>query len=470
MRDRVLIAFLLFTLAFPRGLFAAEETVLFDPNFLLSDDQLTDTSSLSKDDLKALLSMGSLSHATFRDIDGVNRSATDIIWNASQTFSLSPRFLLVLLQREQSLIESNNPTQDQLDWAMGYAVCDDCQKDDPQIQKYRGFANQVYFGAKRIRESYLSDLEDHGSTLSGVGPGLPTTIDQSRVIPVNFATSVLYSYTPHLNGNYNFVRIWNRWFNTIFLDGSLLQDRATEEVFLIQDSLKRPITSHAAFLSRFNPNSVVRVGTDVLDRYPLGLPIQFPNYSLLRSPRGTVYLIVDDKRRGFTSQEAFRAEGFSPDEITDVSWNELNTYSEAEPITTKTVYPEGVLLQDTTSGGVFFVRNGVKQPLLSHEILTANFPRPQITKVNSSNLKSYITADPLPFPDGTLVGVNGSKEIFVISSGVRRPIKDSVTFVTHGWKWNQVVWTNERSVLLHPLGTVVSVDPQEVSLTVTSQP
>ena len=470
MPNRILISVLFLSLVFPRAIFSAEPEMIFNPNFLVSDDQMTDTASLSKVELDALLSMGALANYTTTDLDGVSRSASDIIWNASQTFSLNPRFLLVLLQREQSLVEDDRPSQDQLDWAMGYAVCDDCRKDDPQIQKYKGFANQVYYAAKRIRESFLTDLEVRGSTINGFGPGIVRSIDQATVIPANYATSVLYSYTPHLHGNQNFVRIWNRWFSGVFLDGALLQDKISGGIWLIQDGLRRPITSHAAFVSRFNPKSVVQVGPSTLEEYPVGTPIQFPNYSLIRSPRGTVYLVVDEKRRGFTSQEAFRAKGFSPDEITDVSWDDLNAYKEGEPITTETVYPQGTLLQDKQTGGIFFVRNGVKQPLLSREILTVNFPSPTFTKVSTNDLNQYPTGSPLPFPDGTLVAAHGSPDVFVISDGQRRPISNEMTFLTYGWNWNQIVWTNERSVLLHPLGDILNANREETMIQITAQP
>jgi hypothetical protein len=418
---------------------------------------MLDTFATTKTELESLLSRGALKKMSFDDIDGVQKKSVEIIWDTAQKFSLNPRFLTVLLQREQSLVEDQNPTSDQLDWAMGYAICDSCSKSDPLLQKYKGFANQVHFAAKRIRESYLTDLENRGFTESGVGPGIETLFDGVKVVPQNFATAVLYTYTPHLNGNKNFTQIWNRWFNFKHVNGTLLQDKTTGGIWLVQNGLRRPITSRAAFFSRFNPNNVVQVGPSILGLYEKGTPIQFPNYSLLRSPRGTVYLIVDDKRRGFNSQEAFRAFGYSSDEIIDVTWDDLNVYSEGEPITTKTVYPKGTLLQNNKTGGVFFVQNGIKHPIMSKEILQTNFLTPVITQVLQSDLDEYETGDPLLFPDGTLVAENDSPEIFVITSGERKHITDEATFVSLGWKWNQIILTNERSVLLHPLSESIEI-------------
>jgi hypothetical protein len=451
-RKNILILIIII-LALPQGIFASEinSSTEIDLDYLASDDQMLDTFATTKTELESLLSRGALNSMSFKDVSGIQKNATEIIWDYAQKFSLNPRFITVLLQREQSLIEDPNPSSDQLNWAMGYAICDSCSKTDPLLQKFSGFANQIYYATKRIRESYLSDLESRGFTESGIGPGIEVVIDGVEIIPENFATSVLYTYTPHINGNQNFAKIWDRWFNNRHVDGSLLQDKTTGGIWLIQNGVRRPITSKAAFLSRFNQNNVIQVGPSILEIYEIGAPIQFPNYSLLRSPRGTVYLIVDDFRRGFKSQEAFRALGFSPDEITDVAWEDLDAYEEGEPIDTASVYPKGTLLQNNKTGGVFFVENGNKHPIMSKEILLANFPSSTITQVKPEDLNSYETVDPVLFQDGTLIAMRESPEIYVISNGTRHHIQDEATFKTFGWNWNQIIWTNERSILLHSL-------------------
>ena len=437
----------------------AEELVI-DYDYLVSDIEMLDVYSMSLLDIERFLIRGSLSQYVGEDANDEEKTAAEIIYEAAQEFELSPRFLLVLLQREQSLVEDDSPSQNQLDWAMGYAVCDDCSKDDPRIAKFKGFGNQVYYAAKRIRESYLEDLESRGYTETSVGPGIEITIDGTSVTPVNYATSVLYTYTPHLHGNANFTRIWDRWFNFEYLTGSLLQDKESGGIWLIQYGERRPITSRTAFYSRFNPDTVVQVSSSTLEQYPIGAAISFPNYSLLRSPGGTVYLIVDDTRRGFTSMEAFRSLGFSTDEIVDVSWEDLSAYAEGEPLTIETSYAQGTLLQDKTTGGVFYVQNGEKHPIFSREILANRFADHPISPVSSENLDSLERGDAVLFQDGTLTGVPGSPDVFVISEGLRRPIVDELTFYSFGWDWSQVVWTSERAVLEHPLGEILELNTQ----------
>ena len=54
---------------------------------------------------------------------GTNRKASYVIYDSAQKYNISPKYLLVKLQKEQSLVTEDSPTQKQLDWAAGFAVC-----------------------------------------------------------------------------------------------------------------------------------------------------------------------------------------------------------------------------------------------------------------------------------------------------------------------------------------------------------
>lgn len=440
--------------------FAQEET---DPGHIISDADMTDTLAMSRPELDAFIAgRGSLASYRATDLDGAVRSAGDIVWNAAQRFSLNPQFLLAMLQREQSLVEDPSPSDDQLEWAMGYAVCDDCRKDDPGIRKYRGFAAQVHYAAQRIRESYLADLASAGATFTGIGPGKAAMIDGTLVFPQNDATAALYTYTPHLHGNLNLARIWQRWFTRDYPSGTLLQG-PDGGYWLVQRGVRRAIVSRGALYSRFDPDKAVPATDAALARYGVGDPISRPDYSLLRSPRGTVYLLVGDVKRGFASQAAMRANGFNPEEVDEAGFDELALYAEGEPITESTAKLQGTLVQDSSTGGVFWLEDGVRRPVRSREILAARFAGVPIERRSPSALSAYPVGDPVPFPDGTLLKAHGSPDVFVISEGTRRPIADERSFLAFGWRWENVVATDERSVLIHPLGDSVdaSVPPEE---------
>ncbi|MCX6714872.1 MAG: hypothetical protein NTX72_03585 [Candidatus Uhrbacteria bacterium] len=311
----------------PSAVFANELSAP-SPEHLLSDTDMTDVNAMTRDDIQTFLANGVLGKYRTQDIRGVSRSAADIIANTSKEFSLNPRVILVILQKEQSLVENTKATQKQFDWAMGFAICDDCSKADPRLQKYKGFGKQVYYATQHIREAYLSKLITNGVTTAGYGPGIESIIDGSALVPQNNATAALYTYTPHMHGNVNFMNIWNRWFTKSFPDGTLIQSRTNGAVWLVQDGKKRPIISEAVLRSRFNINTIVPTSVSVIEQYPDGAPIDFPNYSLLRAPNGSVYLIVDNVRRGFVSMNALHEAGFDITDSISVKAKELTRYTE----------------------------------------------------------------------------------------------------------------------------------------------
>lgn len=433
----------------------------FDPNYIISDAEMTDEFSMDLNDIQRYLDRGYLSTYKTVDIDGKTRSATEIIWRASQNYQLSPKFILGMLQREQSLVEDDSPSQTQLDWAMGYAVCDVCLMSDSGIQRWRGFAKQVNSASAQFREGYLADLEVNGKTSAGLAPGKETTIDSISVTPANNATAALYSYTPHLHGNQNLATIWDNYFTQDYPSGSLLQAKGDDVTYLIQYGVRRPITSKTALLSRFNPDDIIQVDASTILKYAEGPAIAFPNYSLLQSPKGTIYLIVDDTRRGIDSIETFNSIGFSTDELIAVTNDDLAAYSEGTPITAESIYPQGHLLQNKTSGGVYFVEDGIKHPLISKTLLDLNYKGWRIHPVDSETLDTYTTGDKVLLPDGTLVKSTDESAVYIISEGKRRPITSGEVFEAMGWKWENIIVTDQKMLELQPIGD--PIDPPTIS-------
>lgn len=451
---RILILALAICLALPP--LATNAAVPFDPNYVISDAEATETSSFDAAGIQAFLAARGSGLATLRtaDIDGAVKSASEIIYAASIRNQVSPRFLLALLQREQSLITDPVPTQRDLDWATGYGICDSCSMDDPSLQKYRGFANQVEYAASGFR--YFMD--------QGImrRAGEPTVIDGVPVTPATAATANLYNYTPHLNAQKNFWLVWQHYFVRRYPSGTLATAApAIKGIWLIRFGERRLVASNSVLLSRFDPDKVIKVAANDLLAYPQGDPIKFQNYSLLRSPRGTVYLIVGDERRGFVSQEVFRKIGFSKAEVAAASWEDLAGYKEGTPITMADNYPTGALLQDPKTRGVYFVQGGIKRPLVSPELLSMYFSNRRVKKSTVADLESLKTGEPITLADGELVKTADSPAIYVISDGQRLPIISGEVFEKQGWKWDNVVTVSQRLLDISPLGPNFDPIPQE---------
>jgi len=159
-------------------------------------------------------------------------TAAEIIAAAGQACGISPRVLLVMLQKEQSLVTRTKPTTTHYDKALGQS-CPDTAPCDPRAA---GFVNQMYLGARQ-QQIYVQN-----PTWYNYRPGRVNTIQwhpdkaacgTSQVYIHNQATANLYIYTPYRPniaalaagwgtgddcssyGNRNFYNYYAQWFRGV---------------------------------------------------------------------------------------------------------------------------------------------------------------------------------------------------------------------------------------------------------------
>lgn len=433
----------------------------FDPSFIVSNNDLEDYQSMNLNEIQTFLSSANsfMTNYMTTDIDGGTRFASEIIFNAANKNKINPKWILVTLQKEQSLVGSSTPSQDQLDWAMGYGVCDSCAKDDLGIQKFRGFANQIDKATSRLRY-YLTFPEKFNFFA-----GQTFQIDNQAITIKNQATALLYNYTPHIHGNFNFWKLWSRWFAKAYPDGSLVQAEGEKGVWLIQNGLRRAINSKAVLKSLYGAQAVVSVSPSDLDNFSIGAQIKYPNHTLAKAENGDLFLLVNNEKRKITSKEAFRRLGYNPQEAEDLTVDELATYADGRDITAESSYDIGKLIQDSKSGGVYFVEQGFKYPIISKDIIKTNFPKEKIIKLKPAALEKFITGQKVKLNDGTLVRAKDSKTVFVISNGQRRPIANEKTFQQLGYDKKNVLVTSQSVLELHAIGDPIDIVVSNVSLT-----
>ncbi|MBU1165065.1 hypothetical protein KKA15_05935 [Patescibacteria group bacterium] len=424
---------------------------IFDQNYIISDQELTDYESLSLVDIQNFLEakQSTLANMSFPNFLGHTKSVAQIIYDASRENQISPKFIITMLQKEQSLIEGKNPTQRNYDWATGYALCDSCNSSDPDLAFFKGFGTQVHFLATIMRK-YIRKSSEYNYQV-----GKTSEVDFYIVTPINQATANLYNYTPHISGNKNFWRIWQDYWDYTYPDGSLLQVVGDSDVWYIHHGIRKRIDSYSVLLSRFDVNKIITVASSDIEIYPKGPDIEFANYSLLRIPTGTVYLLVDDTLRHISSMEVFRTIGYNWDEVENVLESDLKSLEKGDPITMSSVYPTGALLQDNKTGGIFYVADGLKHPIYSKEIWLAKYRNKELTSVSPDELENYLTSSPVKFTDGELIKSMNEPAVYVISEGKRRPIISGDVFESLGYSWRNIIITSPNAVGIHPLGEVI---------------
>ncbi len=154
--------------------------------------------------------------------------------------------------------------------------------------------------------------------------------------------------------------------------------------------------------------------------------------------------------------------GFISDEIVDLEYDEINEYKDGGNITMDSVYPLGELLRDKKTGGVFYVENGIKNPIWDKQILKTNYPNRHTIDATDEEIEKLVAGWPIKFKDGEIVKGSESPAVYVISDGQRRPIIDGRIFESLGYKWENVVSLDQKILeTLHPLGDVIDIGQED---------
>lgn len=424
----------------------------FDPNFLISDEELQNWQSMTRDDIQAFLEeqKGTLARHRDTDVEGIIRTASDIIYRAAQEHKINPKYLLVKLQKEQSLITDKNPSQKQIDWATGYAVCDSCKTTDDSIQSNKGFGKQVD-SAAGIMRWYFNNLQTSPWIKRN---SVSYSIDGITVRPLTLATGFLYTYTPHIHGNKNFWILWQRWFEQIYPDGTLLKSTTDPTVYLVKNGQKRPFASYSSLATRFDPKLILTVPAVELNHYKPGPTISLPNYAILKN-NNQYYLLDNDTVRPFASFTVVRELGYNPDEIIEVETDEISFHTVGEKIGNTDSSPLGRVVKIKENNSLYYLNGEKFHPITDAQIAKINFPHLSIETAVALELQNLTQASPILFKDGTIVGVEGENKIFVIENGKKRHIATEQAFVGLGYSWSNVLWTDQFTGLNHPTGVPI---------------
>jgi len=423
----------------------------FDPTYLISDSEMTNHNSMNEADIQGFLDKqpGTLDKYITIDKEDKFKKASQAFYEIAQRWMINPKYLLTLVQKEQSLIEDSSPKQGQYDRATGYGCPDSGGCDD----RWKGFYRQVNSAAAQTRYYQDNINEFHYQ------PGKTYSIDGQSVTIKNTATAGLYSYTPHIHGNQLFWNLWNKYFAKKWPDGSLLQAEGDDDVYLISDGAKRLIESKAVFASLFDIKDVITVSSSDIESYDNGVSVAYPNFSLVQA-RGDryVYMLVDDTKRRFASTDLIAKTGLQEDEIMSIDRDDLDEYKAGPDITETTLYPTGILFQDQVSKAIYYVLSGRKSLVTTTEILNANFQGLPIQKIDPAELDRYMEGAALTLPDGILIKVKGLSTVYVISDGKRLPIFSGEIFERMGYKWANVVTVAQATVDAHQLGQTITGD------------
>lgn len=209
-------------------------------------------------------------------------SAAEIIAKSSVACGISPKVLLVMIEKEQSLVGDSWPTVRQLNYATG-ANCPDSGPNnsancDP---KAKGFAVQVYKAAQLMRWYAANDgLNYRPNKVNKIKWHEKDTLKcgTSDVYIENLATASLYTYTPYrpnqaaLNagwgtgdkcssyGNRNFYMFYKLWFGSTQVRFPDVDDRHkfyAEIEWMAKNGLTTGVKTSDSRVTLYKPKSKV---------------------------------------------------------------------------------------------------------------------------------------------------------------------------------------------------------------------
>ena len=235
----------------------------FDPGYIISDTTFYDTATMGAADIQGFLDTrgagcrpGSDGTPCLKDYrqDTTSRSADSrcarpyqgaagerasaIIYNVAQACGISPRVLLVMLQKEQGLVTASGGSlyANRYRSAMGYGCPDTAACDT----KYYGFFNQVYSAAWQLKSYAVNPngFSHRAGAVNNVRFHPNAACGTSPVLIHNQATASLYNYTPYQPnsaalaagygtgdscssyGNRNFWNYFTDWFGSTTAGGN----------------------------------------------------------------------------------------------------------------------------------------------------------------------------------------------------------------------------------------------------------
>lgn len=239
----------------------------FDPGRIIDDSVMTNSSSMSVQQIQAFLNSKvpncdtngtqpasdfgrpDLTHAQYaasrgwapppypclKDYNEGGRSAAQIIYDVSQQFKINPQTFIVLLQKESSLVTDSWPMPWQYRSATGYG----CPDSTPGVcnGSYYGFTNQVTWAGRLFRSVINQSPTWYSPYIKGLNyiQWSPNAACGGSTVNIqNWSTAALYDYTPYrpnqaaLNagygmgdgcsayGNRNFFLYFNDWFGSTY--------------------------------------------------------------------------------------------------------------------------------------------------------------------------------------------------------------------------------------------------------------
>ena len=356
--------------------------------------------------------------------------AADIIAKVGSSCNISQRVLLVLLEKEQSLVTLTNPGSGRYLSATGFN-CPDTAPCDPNVA---GFFYQIYYAARQF-QNYAQNPTRWNYQAGRVNSILYSPVKSTCPNPPrgdvfiqNKATAGLYIYTPYQPnaaalsnlygsgdgcssyGNRNFWRLFTDWFGPTTPASTLLRTVDNATLYLVAGDTKYPIASVSVWIALAPLGPVGYVSQQYLDSLPTGHNVG----RTIRDPGGTIYFVDSGIKLPLTSCAQAADYGASCAPTGYVQLSDIQSAAFATGPTLSNVL-------GTVEGARYYIHSGTKAEILDDQSqVAAGIP------LGMNVLSENAVADlPLVAPivrDGTFVVSRGVGSTSLLAGGKSYPV------------------------------------------------
>lgn len=346
------------------------------------------------------------------NIVGGTKNSARIIYEISQLCGINSKVLIVLLQKEQTLVTDDWPWSIQYRSATGYG----CPDTAPCDSEFYGFFNQTYQAARAFKR-YQANPNSYNYR-AGYNNNIlfnpNASCGSSSIFIENQATAGLYIYTPYqpnqsaLNnlyglgdgcsayGNRNFWRIFNDWFGPT--TGPLVRTESSGALFYSDGEKKYPVGSmQMAEQYGLGLQDVRFVSQQELDALQLSpkLSVVTKSDSDTDDDGGNLYLISSGKRQLITSMQQFYDFGFELSQIGSLPLSQLTRMPLHGNLN---YYTRG------QNGYLFKIETGKKRAILDLQTFSDVNPSGNFSDINNFILDNIQIGSPI------IVGTNLLKD------------------------------------------------------------
>lgn len=383
------------------------------------------------------------------------RTAAELIYDAATSKGLNPQVLLVLLQKEQSLVTGTFSLTDSLNYALDRAVGFGCPDYEGCGDIFLGFYRQLFgsfdsgnarwlgaaaslmksfraevngarvgrgpmidsqnqtFGRPVVRTARIGDTIILDNTLGGFDG-----VSQTQSVTIqNFATAALYRYTPHVfNGNYNFWKFFTLWFK--YPNGTIVQKSGDTGLFIIDNGTKRQFSQFVAVQRKLKTDNIIILSQTEFDSYITEKPLPPLDGTLIMGDLDpSVYLVEDSTRRPI-SFPVFQQKKYFFAKVIKIPQAEVDSYGLGAYVTPN----NGTLVVGDLNKTVYLIDAELKRPISGPVFSARKLSFAKIIKLSDPEITSFPSGSFLTPLDKVAIKLQDDPTIFWFKDNSKQPV------------------------------------------------